>query len=270
MLGGGRREGGVLAMAKIVPLYRTSDSAWFDIEDQATPYLQYLNRTFPREMTAALKSLGWYLREKIKKGIETSNPGGRRLPPLSLIQRIRLLDSIKTSKKRKTPFKAAKGSGPGRPGRLYSMTMAKPMGGASDVPYGRKLGRAVRYNYDAAGRSVHIGWITPTASSYARALGQGMRGARMSWRSGPQTVTARMSKLFAAAGIFVRPGKQLKTPARPVVGPVFDKHKAEIPAYLERKVSEWLKKSLTRSLTHHTAKTVMGNRAYSRFARYAA
>lgn len=259
-------------MAKIVPLYRTSDAAWFDIEDQATPYLQYLNRTFPREMTAALKSLGWYLREKIKKGIENSNPGGRRLAPLSLIQRIRLLDSIKTIKKRKTPLEYAKGrsGGAGRYSRFYSMTMAKPMGGATDQPYGRKLARAVRYNYDAAGRSVHIGWITPTASSYARALGQGMRGARMSWRSGPQTVTARMAKLFSAAGIPVRVGKQLKTPARPVVGPVFDKHKGEIPDYIERKVSEWLKKSLTRSMTHHTAKAVMGNRAYARFARYAA
>jgi hypothetical protein len=173
-------------------------------------------------------------------------------------------------KRRKTPLEWPKAKGVGRPSRFYFMTMAKVMGGATEMPYGRKMARAVRYNYDDAGRSVHIGWITPTAGSYARALGQGMRGGKMAWKRGGQTVTARMSKLFAAAGIYVKPGKQLKTPARPVVGPVFDRHKAEIPRYIEDKISMWLRKSLSRSITHHTAKAVMGNRAYARFARYAA
>lgn len=258
-------------MAKVVPLYNTSDSAWVDIQDQATPYLRYLNATFPREMKSALKSLGWFLREKIKTGLETSQPGGRALPKLSLIQRIRLLDSIKTVKRRKRPLKYAKGrGGPGRYSRFYYMTEARVMGGATERPYGRKLARAVRYFYDDAGRSVHIGWITPTASSYARALAPGKRGAKHKWSSGGQTVTERMSKLFAAAGVYVKPGKTLRTPARPVVGPIFDKYKSQIPDYLEKKVSAWLAKSLQRSVTHHTARAVMGAKAHSRFARYAA
>lgn len=88
---------------------------------------------------------------------------------------------------------------------------------------------------------------------------------------GSQTVTARMSKLFAAAGIFVKPGKQLKTPQRPVVDPIFQKYKGEIPRYLEDKVSKWLARSISRSLTYTAGRAIMGNTpAFRYMARNAA
>lgn len=257
-------------MAKIIPLYNTNDSAWVDIQDEATPYLRYLASSFPREMKSAMKSLGWYLREKIVKGLESSSPGGRTLAPLSLIQRIRLLDAIRTVKKRKRKAAWARGTG-SKPDRFYSLTTAKIPRSQSGRPYGRKMVKAVRYLYDEPAKSVHIGWVTPTATSYARALAAGMRGAKHKWHRGPQVVTQRMRKLFAAAGITLKQGKTLKTPERPVIDPVFQRHKNEIPGYLEEKVSQWLHRSLYRSTRYHAAKAVMGNTAaFRRFARYAA
>ena len=257
-------------MAKIIPLYNTNDAAWVDIEDEATPYLRYLEASFPKEMKAAMKSLGWYLRGKIVKGLESSSPGGRRLAPLSLPQRIRLLDAIKTVKQRKRKAPWARGTG-SKPDRFYSLTTAKVPRSQSDKPYGRKMVKAVRYEYDDAAKSVHIGWVTSGASSFARALAAGMRGAKHKWHRGPQVVTHRMRKLFAAAGIPLKQGKTLKTPERPVIDPVFQRHKNEIPGYMEEKVSMWLRRSLYRSTRYHTAKALMGNTAaFRRFARYAA
>lgn len=259
-------------MAKIIPMYKTNDSAWVDLQDEATPYIRYLAATFPKEMKAAMKSLGWYLREKIVKGLESSSPGGRTLAPLSLLQRIRLLDAIKTVKKRKRKANWARGKGPVQtPDRFYSLTTAKVPRSQSDKPYGRKMVKAVRYVYDEPAKSVHIGWVTSSASSYARALSAGMRGAKHKWHRGPQVVTQRMRKLFAAAGIRLKQGKTLKTPERPVIDPIFQRHKNEIPGYLENKVSQWLQRSLYRSTRYHSAKALMGNTAaFRRFARYAA
>lgn len=272
MLGRVRREGFVL-MAKVIPLYKTNDAAWVNIEDLATPYLRYLQATFPREMKSAMKSLGWFLRGKIVEGLQTSSPGGRRLAPLSLIQRVRLLDAVKTIKRRKKRADWARGTGArGRYSHFAYYTPARVPGGATEKPYGRKMAKAVRYFYDDPAKSVHIGWITPTASSFGRALAAGRRGAKHQWENkGSQTVTARMSKLFAAAGIFVKPGKQLKTPARPVVDPIFQKYKGEIPRYLEDKVSKWLARSLSRSLTYTAGRAIMGNTpAFRYMARNAA
>lgn len=259
-------------MAKIIPMYKTNDAAWVDLQDEATPYIRYLAATFPKEMKAAMKSLGWYLREKIVKGLESSSPGGRTLAPLSLLQRIRLLDAIKTVKKRKRKANWARGKGPVQtPDRFYSLTTAKVPRSQSDKPYGRKMVNAVRYVYDEPAKSVHIGWVTSNASSYARALAAGMRGAKHKWHRGPQVVTQRMRKLFAAAGIRLKQGKTLKTPERPVIDPIFQRHKNEIPGYLENKVSQWLQRSLYRSTRYHSAKALMGNTAaFRRFARYAA
>lgn len=251
-------------MAQIIPLYKTSDAKWVDIEDDATPYLRYLASTFPSEMKTALKSLGWFLRGKIVEGLQSGAPGGRALAPLSPIQGVRLIDAIKKSKKRKRPLKYAKG-------RLGQYTPAHVIAGATSKPFGRKMAKAVRYFYDDPSRSVHIGWVTPTAASYGRAGVGGMRGSKHKWWRGPQTVTARMRKLFAAAGIFLREGQTLKTPERPAIDFVLDRHQAEIPKYLESKVSQWLDRSFKRSVRYHSAKLAMGNTpAFRRFVRYAA
>ena len=45
------------------------------------------------------------------------------------------------------------------------------------------------------------------------------------------------------AGIFFRRGKVLSTPQRPVIDPVFNAYRDQIPGYIEAKIAAWVEKN---------------------------
>ncbi len=225
-------------MATITPLFNAQDNFYISIEDGATPYLKYLANTFPNEMRKALKSLGWWMQQKMKKETLAGAPGGVTLSPLSGIQRVRLLDAIKRRKK----TKAGKFSGTARPMKAAYLAATEDM-----KPYGKKLPNAIRYVYSDAEMAVTFGFVTPSAKSFGRMMAGGWRGKANVWGSkGNQVVTEPMRKLFAAAGIFLKRGSVLRSPARPMVDPILARYRSDIPVYIEDKVSAWLRKSLAR------------------------
>ncbi len=106
--------------------------------------------------------------------------------------------------------------------KVRGSTVVKYRGHTEIQPGGvkplRKLAGATRYYYDDTVKTVTVGF-----------LNQKMRGLGKMHAAGyTKTVDRRMGKLLAALGFPVRTGTTLKTPARPVVGPVFEREKANI------------------------------------------
>lgn len=233
--------------AQVIYLNRNaSDSARVSLRDEASPYLRSLIATYPKAARSALKSLGWWLRGHILTGMQTSAPGGMPLKPLSTIQRIQLMESVRGMKARKRPSKFKPGSHfdkflPVNPRKAAWLSVD----GGGRKPYGPKMPRAVRYNYDGPTNSVYIGWLNPSSASFARALQGGWRGDKHKWqfKQGPQPVTEKMRKFFAMAGIFFRRGKVLSTPERPVIDPVLAAYRQQIPGYIEEKIAAWVEKT---------------------------
>ena len=81
-----------------------------------------------------------------------------------------------------------------------------------------KLAGATRYSYNDSIKTVTIGFL----DQRNRGLGK-MHAAGFE-----KTVDRPMAKLLAAYGFPVKTGTVLKTPGRPVVGPIFEQEKANI------------------------------------------
>ena len=121
-----------------------------DIEDQVSPFLQYMAKTNPEFMKKAAKSLGWYVQAQTKKGVRSGHPGGQ-----SFAERL--------------PLKARK---------LLSSSAQKGW-------YGRMI-NAIGYEY--RGGVVSIGWSSRTSARYGAMQEDGLvhdvtQGMRRFWGS---------------------------------------------------------------------------------------
>ena len=114
-----------------------TENAIIKINDEATPFLAMVAQNFPKELSSALKSAGWWMSKNIKDGIKSGAPGGRKYKPLSNITK-------KLSKAR-------------RPQILG------------------KLRQLVRYKYYADSNRVVIGWLNPNIAEIAEKQEQGYR-----------------------------------------------------------------------------------------------
>ena len=99
-----------------------------DIEDQISPFLQYMAKTTPDFMRKAAKSLGWYVQSQVKKGVRSGHPGGQQFAE-------------------RMPWKARK------------LLNANARSGW----YGRMI-NAIGYEYK--GGIVSIGWTSATSARY--------------------------------------------------------------------------------------------------------
>lgn len=80
------------------------DNVQLKIIDMATPYFRRLERDAPNLFRKAMKSAGWWLRERIKEGIETQAPGGQPWVPFSEVTVNRRLRKRGQRKREHTPL----------------------------------------------------------------------------------------------------------------------------------------------------------------------
>lgn len=100
-----------------------------DVTDEIQPLLERMAGMSKKSISAAAKSLGWYLRGEIKKGVKSGSPGGE------------------TFKER----------------RPYEVRSA--LGNAAKTWYGR-MSNAIGYQYHDG--ILRVGWTSRTAAMYGR------------------------------------------------------------------------------------------------------
>ena len=174
------------------------------INDEAQPYLAYLARTLPGEFYRALRHVGWWLRKEIQDAIYHGGPRSRRWPALSDIQELRVLDDLK---------------GRPRPPRTH--------------PFGN-LVRAIAYKHEPEKQRVRVGWLSRAAAIRGAELQEGFK----------DVLTPKVRSFFWAAGLPLSKDKTfLRTPARPLFGPIFFEKQKESRERIEKKFLSFLKKS---------------------------
>jgi hypothetical protein len=181
------------------------------VQDGVTPFLTYLAKSFPKEFTKALGSVGWWLRKRIQDAAYEENPPHTNWPPLSDIQRLRTLDDVKRErlgKSLRTPATHAFGA----------------------------LVKAVGYKRDKTLMRVRVGWLSSSAASKAAKLQAGFS----------TQVTGKMKRFFAASGLGIPKGATIETKGRELIRPVFEDSREEIGRRIETKISEYLGRSESR------------------------
>jgi hypothetical protein len=195
------------------------------ITDTAGPYLQLLAATFPKEAGRAVRHVAWYLREEIKRTFDA--PGGRPLQRKSPIEaeiqqaNTMLLGSTRRGRKRAARRAELRGRYTGR--TLYRRATPAALGG--------RLRHLVRYRFDQATAKAQIGWIDDKAAR----IGESFQAGKV------QTATPRMRRLYNIIGR--RLSRQIRVPARPVIQPVYEANRAEIPRRMEQRITEYLQKA---------------------------
>lgn len=181
------------------------------IDGDAAPYIAMLAQKFPKAFQSALKSLGFWIRGEIQRGMSTEHPGSVAWPKLSRVTQTRVLDAIR-GRGRTRKGKRIKGYYPPKTLK-YSRLKAG----------GEKLQRAIRYKYRPG--QVSIGWITPSAA----------RSGRLFQLRFTRPVTARMRRFFNVAKLKLGQ-KAILHPDRPLIKPVFDALQPQIGDQLIRRV----------------------------------
>lgn len=183
-----------------------------------------------RAISSALKSEGFRLQKIIKLSILQGGPEGAPWPPLNPHTL-----SILSARRRQARWKAKEARG----GKVRGSTRAKYSGHSEIDPGGakalRKLAGSTRYYYDDSIKTISIGFLDPGRRYLAKKHAQGFT----------RTVDRRMGKLLAALGFPVKTGTVLKVPARPVVGPVFEREKANIVKNVQNKAINNIYRYLT-------------------------
>ncbi|CCK81201.1 hypothetical protein [Desulfobacula toluolica] len=104
-----------------------------------------------------------------------------------------------------------------------------------------KLAGAVRYEYDEDMQMVNIGFMQSAGVSDSM-----VRLARMHAKGYETRITPRMRKMLFALGFPVKKSTTtLKTPARPVIEPIFEQEKDNIMGNIERKFFRSLNRYLS-------------------------
>ena len=168
-----------------------------EFRDEASPWLEWATKEFPQFAGRALKSLGWWTQKKIKEGIESNAPGGARYADNT---------PVNLRKKLEKAFgRRAKGQ----------------------YPILGKLRKAIGYEYDKGKQQVTVGWLSISAVKLAAKLESGFE----------TRVTGKMARVLYRAGLSgVLSRGTIKTPARPTIGPMYDKLESEFATYYEDKI----------------------------------
>lgn len=166
-----------------------------------------------RMISSALKYEGGRLQKLIRGSIGAGGPPGHPWAPL---QPHTL--AILAARRRRARWAAR-----GKKGvKVRASTIAKYRGHTEIQPGGvkalRKLAAATRYYYDKSIHAVTIGFLDPRNKGLGKLQAKGFT----------KTVDRRMGELLAAYGFPVKTGTELRTPARPVVAPIFMQEKANI------------------------------------------
>ena len=167
---------------------------------------QYSNRA----ISSALKSEGNRLQKIIKLSIQQRGPEGARWPKLHPRT---LVVKASARKEKRRQAKISKGV-------KVRARKQTPQGDidTSGQAILAKLAGATRYFYDDSIKTVTIGFLDKNKRDLAKKHARGFT----------RTVDRRMGKYLAMHGFPVKTRTVLKVPARPVVGPVFERERANI------------------------------------------
>lgn len=177
-----------------------------DIKGDAGGFLRRFANMYPDFMDRSIRHAAYLTQNRLKAELLARVPGGVEFPPISKVQRFRLLGKVskKTGKRRLGPIKAH--------GLAYNMN-------GGDWPPGGKLAQTIKYIHVKGSMRADIGWLSKGTVGYGRRFQQGEK----------QFITPRMRRLFAAAGIFIKKDKKfLIQPPRPVFRPFFKNRKTWI------------------------------------------
>lgn len=185
-----------------------------------------------RAIASALKSEGSRLRKIIQMCIRQGGPPGAPWLPLHP----RTL-TVKAHRRREARWAAKEAKGV----KVRAATKRKYRGVPSEMAWGaakpfQKAIGATQYYYDDDIKTVSIGFLKDTKIRYL--MSKHAEGFTYK-------VDSRMRKFLALHGFPVKESTTLKVPARPVVGPVFEKEKATIL----KNVKEKSMRSIYRYLT---------------------
>lgn len=189
--------------------------------------LSALLKAFPqyaeRAAASALKSEGYRLRDLIKDAIRRGGVDSEwsKLNPHTGVLARAKKGSVKNYK---MAWKGPKGSK--RRVRQYKDVMLSTRLAPLSKLYG-----AVRYEYDDETQTMNIGFLQSAGVSAGM-----LKLARMHAQGFETPITPRMRKMLFALGFPIKKSTTtLKTPARPVIDPVFQQEKNNITRNLELK-----------------------------------
>lgn len=226
---------GRMTMGQRHDFYAAGSGTLVAINNEGATYLKHLAGTFPAEFNRSLRSLGFQIQRYIKTSIYRSQIGGKRIDPAETSIRFRRMQKYhRTGEKSKQPKRRTK-DGVTRGGFRQSK-------GGHRRAYG-KVAQAVGYLHEPAKKQVQIGYMGQSASSFGRSLALGSRGGKYRWKNGPQLITPKMRRFFAATG---RPLPadltHLESPQRPVIEPGFEHFRPQIGPFMEKRISKYLRK----------------------------
>lgn len=215
------------------------------LDDEGAKVLDHLARDFPVELRRALKGVGFQLRRKIQANIRAGGPPGKKWQRTSRIHRYQRLELLKGGKsvslkkigRKREAFYAGKG-------QYAPDAMTRWKGGPkrSEFPMQKMVG-GIRYRMESGGNGVLIGGLNPSMDRYLRSVQVGgiMEGqSKYPSKTGTQTITPAMRRLFFAAGIPLKKGRRsLSMPPRPLIRPVFEAHAQHVVNYLQLAVKNY-------------------------------
>jgi len=175
-----------------------------------------------RAVASGLRSEGSRLQRLIKLSIQRGGPPGQPWVPLHPHTHAIILARQRQARWARQESQSKMVDGKRVYKKVRAATRQKYSGHresiATNVPPLRKLAGATRYYYDDVLKTVNIGFLDVKRRYIAKMHAAGFT----------KTVDRRMGRLLAAYGFPVKTGTVLRVPARPVVGPVFDREKATI------------------------------------------
>jgi hypothetical protein len=179
------------------------------VTDNASPWLEWAARTFPKHEKSALESMGNWMRGVVKAGMKAKAPGGKPW----------VKARMKT--KKRTALEHAFGNkGKGR------------------YPVMGRLAATVKYHYIADEHAVIIG---PDSAS-------GYKLFNLHESGYTRRVTGKMRRAYAAAGIpLASDTDYIHTRARPTWEPVWQKYHNQFAPMMEDKIWGYLNGNTSRS-----------------------
>jgi hypothetical protein len=199
------------------------------ILNTAGPYLQYLAATFPTEAGRAVRHVAWFLRDEMRRTFDA--PGGRPLKAKTNISNeIQQANTLLLGSTRRGRKRAA------RKAELAGKYTSRTLNRRATYPaLGGSLRRLIRYQFNPGTAKAEIGWLNNRAAR----IGESFQAGKV------QTVTPRMRRLYNIIGR--RVGRQIRVPERPVIQPVYEANRNEIPRRMEQRILEYLQKANSRA-----------------------
>ena len=159
---------------------------------------------YPDYMSRSIRHAAYLTQYRLKAELLARVPGGVPFPPLSRVQRFRLLGERTRGGRRTTGPVAAHGL-------AYNMD-------GGDWPPGGRMAQSIRYIWRKGDMSAEIGWLSQRSAKIG-----------ILFQAGQKTkVTNRMRRMFAAAGVRLGRKMTITQPPRPVIRPFFENRRGWI------------------------------------------